>query len=77
MSIVCMPNGELEPVYKEDVLAAGKNLDKARFEFTSTPTFRLLDDNDYRIKVIVFKSDMDDRYKTSLSSSKKYTLNRV
>ena len=24
MSIVCMPNGELEPIYKEDVLAAGK-----------------------------------------------------
>ena len=62
MSIVCMPNGKLEPIYKTDVLSAGKNPDKTRFRFTNTPKFRLLSENDYRIKVVVFKKDMDIRY---------------
>tara|TARA_B100001741_G_C16540633_1_gene594152 strand:+ start:1523 stop:2284 length:762 start_codon:yes stop_codon:yes gene_type:complete len=66
MCIVCMPNGELEPVYKTDVLAAGKNPDKTRFKFTSTPNFRLLKEDDYRIKVVVFKEDMDLKYKKKL-----------
>ena len=67
MCIVCMPNGELEPVYKSDVLAAGKNLDKTRFRYSNTPKFRLLSENDYRVKVVVFKDDMDDYYKKKLS----------
>jgi len=66
MSIVCMPNGELEPVYKTDVLSAGKNPDKTRFRFTNTPKFRLLSNDDYRIKVVVFKEDMDELYKNKL-----------
>ena len=67
MCIVCMPNGELEPVYKSEVLAAGKNLDKTRFRYSNTPKFRLLTENDYRVKVVVFKDDMDDYYKKKLS----------
>lgn len=66
MCIICMPNGELEPTYKTDVLAAGKNEGKARFNFSKTPKFRLLGENDYRVKVIVFKDDMDERYKGKL-----------
>ena len=65
MSIVCMPNGELEPIYGTDVLQAGKNPDKSRFRFTRTPMFRLLQDRS-RIKVIVFKEDMDIRYRKRL-----------
>jgi hypothetical protein len=42
MSIVCMPNGELEPHYTTRVLQAGKNLDKTRFRFTDVPNFELL-----------------------------------
>lgn len=63
MSIVSMPNGKLEPVYKTDVLSAGKNPDKTRFRFTNTPKFRLLTENDYRVKVVVFKEDMDVNYR--------------
>jgi hypothetical protein len=66
MSIVCMPNGELETVYGTDVLSAGKNPDKSRFKFTNTPKFRLLDDDKYRVKVIVFKNDMNHTYKKRL-----------
>ena len=60
MCIVGMPNGELEPIYKTDVLSAGKNLEKSRFSFIKTPKFRLLGENDYRVKVVVFKKDMDE-----------------
>jgi hypothetical protein len=66
MSIVCMPNGELERVYGTDVLSAGKNPDKSRFAFTNTPKFRLLEEDKYRVKVIVFKNDMNIKYKKRL-----------
>ena len=66
MCIACMPNGELWPVYKHDVLAAGKNIDTTRYAFTRTSSFRLLKENDHRVKVIVFKEDMDPKYKRKL-----------
>ena len=66
MCIICMPNGELEPTYTTDVLSAGKNEGKARFSFSKTSKFRLLGDSDYRVKVIVFKDDMDETYRKKL-----------
>lgn len=67
MSIVCMPNGELEPVYTTRVLQAGKNLDKTRFRFTNIPDFELLEENTKRIKVIYFDHKMNEQYKKKLS----------
>jgi len=66
MSIVCMPNGELEPHYKTRVLQAGKLIDKTRFKFTEIPNFELLGDNSKRIKVVYFDEKMDDNYKKKL-----------
>ena len=66
MSIVCMPNGELEPHYTTRVLQAGKNLDKTRFRFTNIPDFELLDRNTKRIKVVYFDENMDETYKKKL-----------
>lgn len=66
MSIVCMPNGELEPYYKTRVLQAGKNIDKTRFRFTNVPDFELLENNKKRIKVIYFDKSMDKKYKSKL-----------
>jgi len=66
MFIVCMPNGELERTYTTDVSSAGKNDGKARFRFTNTMKFRLLGEKDYRVKVIVFKDDMDESYRKKL-----------
>lgn len=66
MSIVCMPNGELEPHYTTRVLQAGKNLDKTRFRFTNIPEFELLDRNTKRIKVVYFDENMDETYKKKL-----------
>lgn len=62
MSIVCMPNGELEPHYTTRVLQAGKNLDKTRFRFTDVPNFELLDGEQKRIKVVYFDKNMNKTY---------------
>lgn len=66
MSIVCMPNGELETHYTTRVLQAGKNLDKTRFRFTNIPDFELLEENNKRIKVVYFDRNMDENYKRKL-----------
>lgn len=67
MSIVCMPNGELEKHYKSRVLQAGKNLDKTRFRFSEVSEFELLENMPKRIKVVYFDEDMDDNYKNKLT----------
>lgn len=62
MSIVCMPNGELESHYKTRVLQAGKNIDKTRFRFTDVPNFELLEGEQKRIKVVYFNKNMNATY---------------
>ena len=62
MSIVCMPNGELESHYKTRVLQAGKNIDKTRFRFTDVPNFELLGRKQKRIKVVYFDKNMNSTY---------------
>ena len=67
ISIMCMPNGVLEPHYKERVLKAGKNPDKTRFNFSKVPTFELLDGDKKRIQVVYFDNNMKSEYKSKLS----------
>ena len=67
MSIVCMPNGELETHYTTRVLQAGKNTDKTRFRFTDVPDFELLGDNAKRIKVVYFDKDMNESYRKKVT----------
>ena len=63
ISIVCMPNGDLEPHYTTRVLQAGKNLDKTRFRFTDVANFELLGNDEKRIKVVYFNKNMNETYK--------------
>lgn len=51
VSIMSMPNGQLESHYESRVLAAGKNPGKARFKFSECDKFEILGRNDSRIKV--------------------------
>jgi hypothetical protein len=67
ISIVCMPNGDLEPHYKSRVLQAGKKLNKTRFRFTEVPFFELLENRPKRIKVVYFDEKMNENYKSKLS----------
>ncbi len=66
INIICMPNGELEEIYKTRVLQAGKNPDKTRFRFSEVQNFELLDDQPSRIKVIYFDKMMEEKYKNKL-----------
>jgi hypothetical protein len=67
ISIVCMPNGELESHYTTRVLQAGKIVEDTRFKFTNIPDFELLDRNTKRVKVVYFDENMDDAYKKKLN----------
>lgn len=66
IAIYCMPNGELEKKYKSRVLKAGKNKDKARFNIKEVNKFELLEGNPYRVKIIYFDENMDEKYKEKL-----------
>jgi len=67
INISCMPNGQLESYYKSRVLSAGKNLNKARFNFTKVPNFELLENTPSRLKVIYFDENMKDEFKKKLT----------
>ncbi|MDP3990540.1 MAG: hypothetical protein Q8Q01_05040 [archaeon] len=58
INILCLPNGLLNSVYGSDVLKAGKNPGKIRFNFMKTDTFRLIDNQPKRIKVVYFNENM-------------------
>jgi hypothetical protein len=66
INVMCMPNGELERIYKHKPLKAGKNPGKARFNFSQTPDFELLT-NEKRIQVPYVNEKMDVKYKKQLS----------
>lgn len=51
VSIMSMPNGQLESYYGSRVLAAGKNQGKARFKFSQCDKFEILNGIDSRINV--------------------------
>lgn len=67
ISIMCMPNGALEPYYGSRVLKAGKNTDKTRFNFSKVPKFENLNGNKKRIQVVYFNQNMKNQYKSKLS----------
>jgi hypothetical protein len=54
INILSMPNGCLRDVYGDDVLAAGKNPGKIRFNFSKVNKFELIDGKPARVKVVYF-----------------------
>ena len=66
INILSMPNGCLLPVYGSDVLKAGKNPGKIRYNFSKTSTFRLLPNTPNRIKVVYFNNEMSEEYSNKL-----------
>lgn len=71
INLLCMPNGQLSSIYKEDVLKAGKNPGKTRFNFHKTPNFKTLN-NEKRIKVIYFNDKISKN--EELSKNLKFLL---
>lgn len=66
ISIMCMPNGKLEPHYKDRPLRAGKNQDKTRFNFKEVNEFELLEGNKKRVRIIYSNPNMHDNTKKRL-----------
>jgi len=63
VNIMCMPNGELNKVYRHEPLKAGKNLDETRFNFSRVDNFRLIE-GEKRIKVVFFKKGIHSKFKS-------------
>lgn len=61
ISIMCLPNGMLEPHYKERPLKAGKNPGKTRFNFKNVPEFEILGHGEKRVR-IVYKNPVMSEY---------------
>lgn len=59
--LTAMPNGELNEIYGDEVLSAGKNPGKIRFNYSKIKNFKLLGDNNPRTKVILWKDNMDQK----------------
>lgn len=66
ISIMCVPNGELEKHYKERPLKAGKNPDKTRFNFKECQSFELLENQPKRVRIVYINSEMTDTLKAKL-----------
>lgn len=78
IAIDCMPNGELKAHYKHRPLKAGKNPGKTRFNLGEVNKFELLDKQPYRIKVIYFDKNMDDKFKRKLALFEEiYNKNKI
>jgi hypothetical protein len=66
MSLICMPNGVLEPHYGTRVLKAGKNPDKTRFNFSEVDEFELLSDNKKRVRVVYLNETSSNKWISKL-----------
>lgn len=66
VSIMCVPNGKLEPHYKYRPLKAGKNPGKTRFNFKDTSTFELLEGNKKRVRIVYKNPNMSTHLKRKL-----------
>ena len=66
ISILCMPNGNLQSYYGCRPLKAGKNPDKTRFNFKDVNSFELLDKKPKRVKIIFSNPDMNEWTKKKL-----------
>ncbi|MFE1245113.1 hypothetical protein ACFW35_13355 [Fictibacillus sp. NPDC058756] len=57
--IMCMPNGLLSKVYGDDIINPGKNPGKIRYAYPKSSMFKLLPDTPKRIKVLLWKKDIN------------------
>jgi hypothetical protein len=79
INILSMPNGQLKKLktlYGSDVLRAGKNPGKVRYNFSAAPNFILLP-RESRIKVVYFDENMDQAYLNRLTFIESINNNQV
>lgn len=59
MYVCCMPNGLLYNTYGDEVLSAGKNPGKIRFNFEKVNTFKNIENNPSRISILHWNENME------------------
>lgn len=74
IAITCMPNGALNSVYGDDVISAGKNPGKIRFNYTKTKYFELLEDKPMRTKVLLWNENMSPEVQVDMKELKNIYL---
>ncbi|EOU1467733.1 TPA: hypothetical protein ACOTFX_001211 [Clostridium perfringens] len=77
IAITCMPNGELNSVYGDKVISAGKNKGKIRFNYSKIKKFELLPDKPYRTKVLLWNKSMDEDVLKAMSELKDIYDNQI
>lgn len=70
IAITCMPNGELSEIYGDDVISAGKNKGKIRFNYSKVKNFKLLEGKPLRTKVLLWNENMDSKVEASMKELK-------
>ena len=66
ISIICLPNGKLRQHYESRPLHAGKKTGEARYNFSSIPTFELLDGEKKRVRIIYKYPNMSEYVRRNL-----------
>ena len=70
IAITCMPNGELNSVYGDKVISAGKNKGKIRFNYSKVKEFELLEGTPPRTKVLLWNKEMTKEIEKAMSELK-------
>lgn len=70
IAITCMPNGELNDVYGDDIISAGKNKGKIRYNYSRAKYFKLLKDNPLRTKVLLWNENMKSEVERAMNELK-------
>lgn len=70
IAIICMPNGGLNSVYGDNVISAGKNPGKIRFNYTQTKYFELLEGKPMRTKVLLWNENMKPEVENAMKELK-------
>lgn len=74
IAITCMPNGALNDVYGDNVISAGKNKGKIRFNYARVKEFELLDGKPMRTKVLFWNDNMSSEVEAAMIELKNIYL---
>jgi len=62
ITIFSVPNGELYPIYKDKIIAQGKNKGRSfRYLYRNKPRFKILEGEPFRVKVLWLDKDLEEK----------------
>ena len=76
IAITCMPNGELSSIYGDDVISAGKNKGKIRYNYSKVKYFELLENKPSRTKVLLWNDNMKPEVENAMIELRKIYIDQ-